>query len=52
MNTPPQGFAYYKLWPEAIVVYMQGLPTPGVFTDPDGKETAGRRRLAARATAT
>lgn len=24
-------------WPEAIVVYMQGLPTIGQITDPDGK---------------
>lgn len=24
-------------WPEAIVVYMQGLPTPGGLVDPDGK---------------
>lgn len=24
-------------WPEAIVVYLQGLPTPGRLTDPEGK---------------
>jgi polyhydroxybutyrate depolymerase len=30
-------FAYQKHWPEAMVVYMQGLPTPGAITDPDGK---------------
>jgi polyhydroxybutyrate depolymerase len=24
-------------WPEAIVVYMQGVPTPGRLTDPEGK---------------
>jgi polyhydroxybutyrate depolymerase len=29
-------FGYHKLWPEALVVYMQGLPTPGM-TDPEGK---------------
>lgn len=28
---------YQRLWPEAIVVYLQGLPTPGVPTDPEGK---------------
>jgi polyhydroxybutyrate depolymerase len=28
---------FQKLWPEAIVVYMQGLPTPGALTDPQGK---------------
>lgn len=31
-------YRYQKLWPEAIVVYMQGLPTPGVLTDPEGKQ--------------
>src|SRR5438105_7978281 len=25
-------------WPEAIVVYMQGLNTPGRLTDPEGKK--------------
>ena len=31
-------FAYHKHWPEAIVVYMQGLNTPGRLTDPEGKK--------------
>jgi len=30
-------FAYQKHWPEAIVVYMQGLKTPGTLTDTQGK---------------
>ena len=30
-------FGFEKLWPEAIVVYMQGVPTPGRLTDPEGK---------------
>jgi polyhydroxybutyrate depolymerase len=30
-------FNYQQLWPEAIVVYLQGLNTPGQITDPDGK---------------
>jgi polyhydroxybutyrate depolymerase len=30
-------FAYHKHWPEAIVVYMQGLNTPGALIDPEGK---------------
>ena len=30
-------FSYHSIWPEAIVVYMQGLNTPGKLTDPDGK---------------
>jgi polyhydroxybutyrate depolymerase len=25
-------------WPDAISVYMQGLPTPGVISDPEGKK--------------
>lgn len=31
-------FDYHHLWPEAIVVYMQGLNTPGRLTDPEGKK--------------
>ena len=30
-------FHYQDIWPEAAVVYMQGLPTPGLLTDPEGK---------------
>jgi polyhydroxybutyrate depolymerase len=30
-------FSYHSLWPEAIVVYPQGLPTAGKLTDPEGK---------------
>ena len=30
-------FAIHSHWPEAIVVYPQGLPTPGRLTDPQGK---------------
>lgn len=30
-------FRIQELWPEAIVVYMQGVPTPGRLTDPEGK---------------
>jgi polyhydroxybutyrate depolymerase len=29
----------HEAWPEAIVVYMQGLNTPGRLTDPEGKKT-------------
>jgi polyhydroxybutyrate depolymerase len=31
-------FDYHHVWPEAIVVYMQGLNTPGRLTDPEGKK--------------
>ncbi|MFO0824297.1 MAG: prolyl oligopeptidase family serine peptidase [Gemmataceae bacterium] len=29
----------HEAWPEAVVVYMQGLNTPGKLTDPEGKRT-------------
>jgi len=31
-------YHYHELWPEAMVVYMQGLNTPGRLTDPEGKK--------------
>jgi polyhydroxybutyrate depolymerase len=31
-----RSFAIQRHWPEAIVVYPQGLNTPGQLTDPDG----------------
>ena len=37
MQNAARSFRYHTLWPEAIVVYMQGLKTPGRLTDPDGK---------------
>lgn len=30
--------AYHTQWPEAVVVYMQGLNTPGRLSDPEGKK--------------
>src|SRR4051794_15442973 len=30
-------FRMHALWPEAIVVYMEGLPTPGALIDPKGE---------------
>src|SRR3954465_10707692 len=29
---------FQETWPEALVVYMQGLNTPGKLTDPEGKK--------------
>ena len=34
-----RSIAMYKLWPEAISVYLQGLNTPGQLTDPEGKKS-------------
>ena len=38
MNNAARMFHIESLWPEAIVVYMQGLNTPGRLTDPEGKK--------------
>ncbi len=32
-------------WPEAIVVYPQGLPTPGALTDPEGLSPGWQSRM-------
>lgn len=34
--TAARGFRLHELLPQAVVVYPQGLPTPGRLTDPDG----------------
>jgi polyhydroxybutyrate depolymerase len=38
MKNAARQFHIHELWPEAIVVYPQGLNTPGRLTDPDGKK--------------
>jgi polyhydroxybutyrate depolymerase len=38
MRNAARTFSYHTQWPEAIVVYMQGLNTPGLLTDPEGKK--------------
>jgi polyhydroxybutyrate depolymerase len=38
MNNAAQKYDFHKHWPEAICVYLQGLPTPGKLTDLDGKK--------------
>src|SRR5438034_8032471 len=37
MVNAARSFGIHTLWPEAIVVYLQGLNTPGRLTDPEGK---------------
>lgn len=39
-----RSFHMHTEWPEAIVVYMEGLPTPGVLTDPEGKQNGWQNR--------
>jgi polyhydroxybutyrate depolymerase len=43
MTQAARSFSYHKQWPEAIVVYMQGLPTPGQLTDPEGKRAGWQK---------
>jgi polyhydroxybutyrate depolymerase len=33
-----RSFGMHLAWPEACVVYPQGIPTPGRLTDPEGKQ--------------
>jgi len=44
MHNAARTFAYDTRWPEAIVVYMQGLNTPGRLTDPEGKRAGWQMR--------
>lgn len=37
MQNADRSFGLQNHWPEAIVIYMQGVPTPGALTDPEGK---------------
>jgi polyhydroxybutyrate depolymerase len=38
MQNSARMYHIHTLWPEAIVIYPQGLNTPGQLTDPDGKK--------------
>ena len=51
-NHDAQTFGYHALWPEAMVVYLQGRNTPGILTDLEGKKPAGKLASGIRATAT
>lgn len=45
MRNTSRTFAIHRHWPNAIVVYMQGLKTPGRLTDPDGKKPGWQHDL-------
>lgn len=45
MQNSARSFHYHETWPEAIVVYPQGLNTPGRLTDPEGKKPGWQGRL-------
>src|SRR5688500_1798573 len=36
-------FRVHELWPEAVVVYPQGVPTPGRLSDPEGKRNGWQK---------
>ena len=42
------GFGIDRLWPEAISVYPQGLPTPGRLTDPEGQRAGWQGTVGAQ----
>jgi polyhydroxybutyrate depolymerase len=45
MHFAARGMAFQNFWPEAIVVYPQGLPTPGIILDHEGKKPGWQREL-------
>jgi polyhydroxybutyrate depolymerase len=45
MNHAARTFGYHTLWPQAMVVYLQGLNTPGILTDPEGKQSGWQGRV-------
>jgi polyhydroxybutyrate depolymerase len=45
MQNAARMFAYHQQWPEALVIYMQGLNTPGRLTDPEGKRPGWQPNL-------
>ena len=44
MRHSARTFDIHNKWPEVIVVYPQGLPAPGVKTDPEGKRPGWQQR--------
>jgi polyhydroxybutyrate depolymerase len=45
MNQAARSFHLHDEWPEAVVVYMQGVPTPGQLTDPEGKRNGWQKTV-------
>ena len=43
MQNTARSFRIHEGWPEALVVYMQGLKTPGQLTDPEGKKAGWQK---------
>src|SRR6185437_12093418 len=45
MRSADRTFRYQQLWPQAIVIYLQGLNTPGRLTDPEGKKPGWQSKV-------
>src|SRR5213080_3833764 len=45
MHFAARGMAFQNFWPEVIVVYPQGLPTPRIVMDFEGKKPGWQRDL-------
>ena len=45
MHFAARGMHFQDEWPEAIVIYMQGLPTPGIVLDHEGVRPGWQREL-------
>ncbi|MFO0975103.1 MAG: acetylxylan esterase [Planctomycetaceae bacterium] len=45
MRQAARSFHIHTEWPEAMVVYMQGLNTPGQLTDPEGKKPGWQKAV-------
>ena len=43
MHFAARGMSFQNYWPDAIVVYPQGLPTPGIVLDREGKKPGWQR---------
>ena len=40
-----RSFRIHELWPEALVIYPQGLKTPGRLSDPEGKRSGWQHEV-------
>jgi polyhydroxybutyrate depolymerase len=43
MTQAARSFGFHRVWAEAMVVYMQGLPTVGALTDPKGVQPGWKK---------
>jgi polyhydroxybutyrate depolymerase len=48
MQGAVRSYHVHTLWPEAVVVYPQGLNTPGKLTDPEGKKAGWQHTIGAQ----